>query len=88
MQAMIEPYNKCVLVELKSSFKHALHADAKTVETKKEGLCVAVSEMLLNGKELVGKTVYFDEFEDTTSYTRDGNRYALIEIDKIRGYEK
>lgn len=84
---MIQPYNKNILVELRSAFKHASTTNARTVETKKQGLCVAVSDMLMNGKELLNKVVYFDEFEDTTNYIVDGKKYALIDIDKIRGYE-
>lgn len=85
---MIRPYNKNILVELQSAFKHSLTTDAKTVETKKQGLCVAVSEVLMMGQELLNKVVYFDEFEDTTNYKIDGKSYALIEVDKIRGYEE
>lgn len=84
---MIQPYNKNILVELQSAFKHASTTNARTVETKKQGLCISVSDMLMNGKELLNKVVYFDEFEDTTSYTIDGKKYSLIDIDNIRGYE-
>lgn len=85
---MIKPYNKNILVELQSAYKHAVTTDARTVETKKQGLCIAVSEILMTGQELLNKVVYFDEFEDTTSYTIDNKKYALIEVDKIRGYEE
>ena len=36
---------------------------------------------------LKGKVVYFDEFEDTTNYTIDGKKYALIDIKHIKGYD-
>lgn len=85
---MIKPYHKNILVELQSAYKHAMTTDARTVETKKQGLCIAVSEILMTGQELLNKVVYFDEFEDTTSYTIDGKKYALIDIDRIRGYEE
>lgn len=84
---MIKPYNSNVLVRLQSAYKHAQTTDSKTVETKKQGLCVAVADDLQEGKQLLGKTLYFDEFEDTTSYTIDGEKYALIDIKSIRGYE-
>lgn len=85
---MIRPYNKNILVELQSAYKHAVTTDARTVETKKQGLCVAISEILMTGQELLNKVVYFDEFEDTTNYKIDGKNYALIDVDKIRGYEE
>ena len=84
---MIRPYNNNLLVELQSAYKHAVTTDAKTVETKSRGLCISASDSLKEGKELVGKIVYFDEFEDTTNYTIDGKHYALIGMDKIRGYD-
>lgn len=85
---MIKPYNSNVLVELQSAYKHTLTTDARTVETKKQGVCVAVSESLSDAEELIGKLLYFDEFEDTTNYTVDGKKYALIEAKNIRGYEE
>lgn len=90
---MITPLHDNILVELKSAFKHAQTTDAKTVETKKQGICVAISQDLAESypinkaQELLNKTVYFDEFEDTTSYVIDGKKYALIEIKNIHGYE-
>jgi co-chaperonin GroES (HSP10) len=85
----IQPYNDCVLVELQSSYKHAVGGDERRGDTKKNGLCIALSkDTAESDKILLGKTVYFDEFEDTTSYDIDGKKYALIKIENIKGYDK
>ena len=36
---------------------------------------------------LLNNIVYFDEFEDTTNYLIDGERYSLIDIKDIKGYD-
>jgi hypothetical protein len=96
---MITPFNNHVLVELLSNYKHAVTTDARTVETKSKGLCVAVSDDLatvlskeddiqvVKTHKLINKIVYFDEFEDTTNYLIDGKRYSLIDIKNIKGYD-
>ncbi len=91
----IIPYNDNVLVELQNTYKKVLTAQTRIAETTNHGLCVAVSETLLIGKyrgkpvhPLLNKVVYYDEFEDTTSYKADGKKYALIPVQNIRGYEK
>lgn len=85
---MIIPYNNHVLVELLSAYKHVETTDNRTVETKSKGLCVAVGESLIGADMLKDKVVYFDEFEDTTNYTIESKKYALIDIKNIKGYEK
>ena len=90
---MITPFNNSILVKLLSNYKHAVTTDARTVETKSKGLCVDISEvmdieLLIKANLLVEKVVFFDEFEDTTNYTIDGEKYALININKITGYDK
>ena len=90
---MIKPYNNQVLVKLLSNYKHALTTDARTVETKSRGLCVDISEFMdielrRKANVLVNNTVFFDEFEDTTNYIIDGDRYSLIDIKDIKGYEE
>lgn len=85
---MIKPYNDNVLVELKSSYKHAVTTDARTIESKNRGLCIALGrDISESDKILKDKMIYFDEWEDTTNYTFDGKKYALIPIEKIKGYE-
>ena len=89
---MIIPINDNVLIELQSKYKHASSPNASpgrmATDTKSKGLCMAVAESLNEGKELLGKVVYFDEFEDTTNYLIDGKRYALIKLKDIRGHEE
>lgn len=85
---MIIPYNNHILVELQSAYKHAVTTDARTVETKSRGLCIAVGEYVMGADMLKDKVVYFDEFEDTTNYTIDGKKYALIDVKNIKGYEE
>lgn len=84
---MITPFNNYVLVELRSKYKNALTPDARTMETKSSGLCIAIPDSIINAEVLKGKVVYFDEFEDTTNYTIDGKKYALIDVKNVKGYE-
>lgn len=85
---MIQPYGMHILIELQGEYKHATTPDSRMGGTKKQGVCVAVSDDLNEGKKLLNKVVYFDEFEDTTNYSVDGKKYALIDIKSIKGYEK
>lgn len=86
---MIEPYTDNVLIELQSAFKHAVTTDAKTIETKNRGLCIALGpDIIETDKVLLKKTVYFDEWEDTTNYLVGHKKYALIPVEKIKGFEK
>jgi hypothetical protein len=98
---MIIPFGQNILVELQSEYKHALITNAHYGGTKKQGLCIAIPDEpefdtknmdvfpspYDNVKSLLNKIVYFDEFEDSTRYTIDGKKYALIDIKNIRGYE-
>lgn len=91
----IIPYGDNILVELQSTYKKALTTQTRVQETTNHGLCIAVSASLVTGKlkgkdvhPLLNKVVYYDEFEDTTSYKADGKKYALIPVQNIRGYEK
>jgi co-chaperonin GroES (HSP10) len=84
----IIPYNDNLLVELQSTYKKALTTETRVAETYSKGVCVAVSEEYSAHKLLVGKLLYFDEWEDTTNYKQDGKKYALIPVSHIRGYEK
>lgn len=88
---MIKPDNRCVLVELQGSYKHVSTPDAR-VETKKQGICVSLSDELQLEKykkdNWLNKTVYFDEFEDVTNYDVDGKKYALIDAKNIKGHDE
>lgn len=89
LDLMIIPYGDNLLVELQSAYKHTVTPDAKTIETKKNGLCIALGpDILESDKVLLNKVIYFDEFEDTTTHKMNGKKYALIQVEKIRGYEK
>lgn len=97
------PLSDCVLVELKQSRKNVNIKEGK-YDTRTEGVVIRVPEYTATGtvttvgvplhnpkvttKELLGKTVHFEEFKEGARIKREGKIYSFIKIDDIRGYEE
>lgn len=97
------PINECVLVELTSALDYVDVPD-KQYTTKTSGIVVAVPPSYTgyspSGKtipikvvdvvpqQLLGKRVYFKDYEDGTQIEVDGKSMAFIEYEKIRGFSE
>lgn len=78
------PINDCVVVELMEQFANIAIPD-KQYATRTQGVVCATSDH----DELLGKTVYFEEFKDGCQVELNGQKFAFIKYEDIRGvYEQ
>ena len=95
----VTPINGCVLIKLTSSYEFVATPDKK-YDTKTSGIVIATekeeyrewsdtysSELVTTDthKGIIGKKVYFEEYKDGTTIDFDGEKYALIKFEDIRG---
>ena len=82
----IIPINNCILVELTESLDFVEVPD-KQYSTKTSGIVIAVNPHEENHTHLIGKKVYFKDFEDGTQISDGDKKLALIKYEEIRGVE-
>lgn len=80
----ITPINGCVLVKLTNSYEYVAAPDKK-YDTKTSGVVIAVDSDLDGVEGIAGSKVYFEEYKDGTTIEEDGEKYALIKFEDIRG---
>jgi co-chaperonin GroES (HSP10) len=83
----LKPINGCVLVELGNDLEYVDTPD-KQYATKTRGVVIDVSSNTTTSKNLIGKTVYFEDFKDGTQVEVDGKKFAFIKFKEIRGYSE
>ena len=81
----ITPINGCILVKLTNSYEYVATPDKK-YDTKTSGIVMVADYELATKAALVGKKVYFEEYKDGTQFEHDGDKYALIKYEDVRGY--
>jgi co-chaperonin GroES (HSP10) len=83
----IIPINNCLLVELTEAYELVETVD-KQYSTKTSGIVIAVDTGVINQEELLGKKVFFKDFEDGTQIDEGDKKYALIKYSEVRGYKE
>ena len=82
----LKPIGDTLLIKLASEFKHVVVPDKK-YNTTTSGIVTDVSEA---HKEeygyLVGKRVFYEEYKDGTRTELNGDKYAFIKIEDVRGF--
>lgn len=82
----ITPINGCILVKLTNSYEYVATPDKK-YDTKTSGIVVDYDDEIgAVPNDFVGKKVYFEEYKDGTQFEHDGDKYALIKFEDVRGY--
>lgn len=84
----LTPINGCVLVRLTEVYSHVTVPDKK-YDTKTSGILIKVAEdgVPTTYRDLVGKKVFFESYKDDTAKEFNGEKYALIKADELKGYE-
>lgn len=75
----VTPINGCVLIKLTSSYEFVATPDKK-YDTKTSGIVINSED-----DTIIGKKVYFEEYKDGTTIDFEGEKYALIKFEDIRG---
>ena len=78
------PINNCVVVALTNEYDNVT-VPGKKYDTKTSGIVVTVSDPKTQEK-LINHKVYFDAYDDNVQQEEDGQKYAFVAFDKIRGY--
>lgn len=93
----ITPINGCILVKLTNSYEYVAAPDKK-YDTKTSGIVVGGDWYSITGNDdvdhvhaitdkYIGKKVYFEEYKDGTQFEQDGDKYALIKFEDVRGLQ-
>lgn len=86
----IIPLGDNVLVSLRDVFKN-ITLPTKQFDSKVSGILEAVSEDVPKENKLwslIGKKVYFERYRDDTAKADNGDKYSIISIKDIKGYEE
>lgn len=86
---MIKPVNGCLYIELKGSYNNIKSSQEKYGNSKSRGTVLAITNEA-DAKELgikIGSMVYFNQYEDQSAFKRNGQDFAFIKLEDIRGVE-
>ena len=86
-----------VLVRLTKKYQSSLSAEKDKYEQRSSGVAVDISfandaaadnEVVREAYlKILGKTVYFEPFQDGVPVEVDGEEYAFIPVNQIRGFD-
>lgn len=80
------PINGCVLLRLTESTYEDIAVPDKKYDTKTSGIVVAVADDVHSPVELFSKKVFFESFKDDTAFEEDGQKFAFIKFEDLKGY--
>ena len=86
----IKPLGDNVLVSLRDVFSN-ITLPSKQFDSKVSGILEAVSDDIPRKNKiwsLLGKKVYFERYRDDTAKADADEKYSLISIKDIKGYEE
>lgn len=82
----LTPINGCVLVRLTEVYEYVTTPDKK-YDTKTSGILIKIAKDVKGYDHLIGKKVFFESYKDDTSKEDDGQKYALLKAEDLKGYE-
>lgn len=87
-QLGIHPVNNHALVEIAGMYKNVA-VPVKKYDSYTSGKIVEVAadEEHINMVELLGHTVYWDQFKEGKRLEKNGVEYCFIKLDDIQGFE-